>query len=864
LTGIAAAAPPAITTTTDSATPGSGSLRAAIMAASPGDTVVVPASISHYKVTLGEIPIANAITVQGAGASSTIIDAAGASRVFQITGGVPTTGTVTFKDLMITGGSATVVPGGGGILADSGALVLDGVTMTGNSVNLTSTLDGLGGGAVYSNGSGVTVTNSSLTGNAAALDDAPGFALGGAAIFEDTPGPITISGSTISANRTTITAAHSASGGAIYQASNAAVTVSNSHLDNNVYTETNGTNCCSGGAAIYQHGGSNGTTSITSSTLNGNVANITDTNCCDGGGAIFSESNGPVTLTASTLNHNATTVTSGNCCSGGGAISAFSAVLATNSTLDSNTATVTDAKCCDGGGAVLVDTGSATNSGSQLVNTEMSGNMTTVTSTGTAVHSCCNGGGAFNNDVNSSSLTILSSDISGNQSHVNSTNDSGGGGIYAADGLGDVITNSTVSGNSSTNAAGTGGGGGGIMFDFVGTTDQLTFDTIAGNTVSGGAGGGVFADNLTVDTKNSIIALNTASSGANCAGTTPTLTSLGHNLENTPDSCNFIAAGDKVLPSASVGLGPLANNGGPTMTRSLLSGSAAIDAIPFASCTDQATPTPQPVTTDQRGVTRPQPAGGNCDIGAYEFGSADIALSASAAPTTLKVGQQATFTFAVSNAGPVFATNTAIKLTLPAGLKFVSGSAGQGSCAGGAPGAMCSLGVVAAGSPAKASVVVQATAPGTMTVTANASATEPDATPADNAKSITLTATATPTITHSSESHKTWREALTLAMFSRKQRKPPIGTTFKFTLNEQAKVSFAFTQTTKRKHHHKATKTRGTLSFNGHAGVNKVVFYGGVSHSKMLKPGSYTVVITARAFGKTSRAVKLRFTIVRG
>lgn len=55
-------------------------------------------------------------------------------------------------------------------------------------------------------------------------------------------------------------------------------------------------------------------------------------------------------------------------------------------------------------------------------------------------------------------------------------------------------------------------------------------------------------------------------------------------------------------------LGPLANNGGPTRTMALLSGSPAIDAVASSLC-------PPPVT-DQRGVTRPQ--GARCDIGAFE------------------------------------------------------------------------------------------------------------------------------------------------------------------------------------------------------------------------------------------------------
>ncbi|HET7378211.1 MAG TPA: choice-of-anchor Q domain-containing protein, partial [Anaerolineae bacterium] len=60
---------------------------------------------------------------------------------------------------------------------------------------------------------------------------------------------------------------------------------------------------------------------------------------------------------------------------------------------------------------------------------------------------------------------------------------------------------------------------------------------------------------------------------------------------------------------ANPALAPLADNGGDTATHALLPGSPAIDAIPVLSCT---------LATDQRGVSRPQPADGNCDIGAFE------------------------------------------------------------------------------------------------------------------------------------------------------------------------------------------------------------------------------------------------------
>jgi hypothetical protein len=66
---------------------------------------------------------------------------------------------------------------------------------------------------------------------------------------------------------------------------------------------------------------------------------------------------------------------------------------------------------------------------------------------------------------------------------------------------------------------------------------------------------------------------------------------------------------------AQLNLGPLQLNlPGTTPTHALLTGSVAINAV--TDCTDLQAPTPQPVTTDQRGVSRPQ--AGVCDVGAYE------------------------------------------------------------------------------------------------------------------------------------------------------------------------------------------------------------------------------------------------------
>jgi CSLREA domain-containing protein len=81
--------------------------------------------------------------------------------------------------------------------------------------------------------------------------------------------------------------------------------------------------------------------------------------------------------------------------------------------------------------------------------------------------------------------------------------------------------------------------------------------------------------------------------------------SLAPNLASD-ETCNLTAPGD--LSGVDPLLGPLQDNGGPTWTHALLPGSPAIDAGENAAC----------LALDQRGVQRPQPEGGTCDIGAFE------------------------------------------------------------------------------------------------------------------------------------------------------------------------------------------------------------------------------------------------------
>ena len=85
-------------------------------------------------------------------------------------------------------------------------------------------------------------------------------------------------------------------------------------------------------------------------------------------------------------------------------------------------------------------------------------------------------------------------------------------------------------------------------------------------------------------------------------------------------SCQLTAPTDR--PGVDPLLGPLQDNGGPTVTHALLPVSAAIDAIPWGTNGCGTT-----LYHDQRWQARPQPAGGRCDIGAYEVEGAGQPLS---------------------------------------------------------------------------------------------------------------------------------------------------------------------------------------------------------------------------------------------
>jgi len=185
-------------------------------------------------------------------------------------------------------------------------------------------------------------------------------------------------------------------------------------------------------------------------------------------------------------------------------------------------------------------------------------------------------------------LVITASTISGNQ---NTSGGSSGGGISFATGTAS-ITNTTISGNTAAYY------GGGMS---VGPNASVTLQnvTLVGNSRhnSFGEGGGIrIHATASVEVRNSLIANNTNGPGPDVKGT---VISDGSNLiGDTSDSSGWVSSD---LQNVEPKLGPLQDNGGPTPTHALLTGSPAIDAGNSATA----------AAVDQRGIARPVNATGN-------------------------------------------------------------------------------------------------------------------------------------------------------------------------------------------------------------------------------------------------------------
>jgi outer membrane protein assembly factor BamB len=154
------------------------------------------------------------------------------------------------------------------------------------------------------------------------------------------------------------------------------------------------------------------------------------------------------------------------------------------------------------------------------------------------------------------------------------------------------------------------------------------------------------------------------------------------------------------------------------------------------------------------------------------------------------------------------------------------------------------------------------------------------------------------TIAGARESHGRWREGNALPQIhyaplpepahghtarAHRAKRAPVGTTFSFLLDRSASVRLAFSRTVSGRRVGKrclarARPRRGrrthapscwrevraaTLVFAGRPGTDAVRFEGRTDRAHKLRPGRYTLVITALAGSETAAARGLRFTIVK-
>jgi hypothetical protein len=332
-----------------------------------------------------------------------------------------------------------------------------------------------------------------------------------------------------------------------------------------------------------------GTLTLTNSMISGNTT-------LNGAGGISNA--GTLTLTNSTISDNTTLDAYG-----GGIGNYGGSITVSNSRISGNTAFA--------GGGIFNNGGPLTLSNSMVFGNSTSDNRKPVLG---------NGGGIFN--VNGGTLTLINSTVSDNTAGYGGGIDNGYSGnregVTFDSGGTLTLTNSTISDNRAMHGAG--------IITNAGSSAALSFCTIYGNSATG-KGGGIMIVNIgsnkpnPVAIGNSLVAANHAASNPDIVGT---LTSSGYNLFQDNSGATFDPATstqhgtDKIVSVNDLSklfADPvrLQDNGGPTWTYALAPGSPALDQIPLDACHING------ITTDQRGMKRPDGNETACDIGAYEY-----------------------------------------------------------------------------------------------------------------------------------------------------------------------------------------------------------------------------------------------------
>jgi CSLREA domain-containing protein len=785
------------------------------------NTIKLPAGVYRLEIAPvgsdtnadGDLNIARSVTIAGAGAGSTEIEQTQKDAVIGVeAGGVKIAG------VTIVGGEVSTHANAGGIdIAEGAGLTLDGAVVSENTGDEAGGIDDEGsldveasaisdnttsedgGGVLVSKGATATIVGSSLSHDVAEES--------GGGVLVDPTGQITMDESAILDNKV-----DSEGGGGICDLG--AATLKNTTVDGNE-------SYIGGGIESANVDGQEAELTLTGGAVSGNTA-------LEEGGGIASS--GRLAVSATTISENSASVGSG-----GGLV------------IFGEPSTLSDVKISDNSAPEDVGGGIGAFGALTLVNSQVDGNEAMETG----------GGVFFLPDRGDEHLDIEGSTIGPDNRATE------GDGLWAGAPTSEPavmrLSRSSVSANGGVGS----NAGGGL---YIGKRVEATLHdvTVAANFSGAGVDDG---DNLYAESEAKLVFENTLVAnpfeGGNCNLTSASVTSLGGDEVYGPPAseCHFTHAHDTSSESELTGaeLPPLAENGGPTETMALAPGSLPVDT--GFGCEH----------TDQRGVVRP-PA--SCDAGAYQVNPPAPVVTISEPSGTVYAFSEPTLAFVFSSTSAEEPTSFQCSLDggafAPCASPFDAG-----------PLAYREHSIMVRATDTADDLTGEATSSFAIETAICTSYPSPFRhcegfcpCEAEGHRSSPLA----PVVSALAQSASRWREGPRLAHISKARPKPPRGTTFSFTLNEAATLRLAFrqraggrsvgghcvaqTKHNRTKHACRRTVTVGALTLQGQDGADRVRFEGRLSSARKLKPGRYTLVLSASANGLSSTPRSLTFAIV--
>ena len=711
---------------------GSCTLRSAIQAANAAggaNTITLPAGT--YTLTIaptgddgdanGDLNVtAGSLTITGAGASSTTIDANHIDRAFTVGDGasLELDGVTVTNGQPAGSGASSLCPDNvdspayGGAILDNGTLTLSGDVLTGNIASGS-------GGAIAAQGAGadpgpLSISSTTIAGNSACGFNNP-FPYGGG-IYASTGQPVTIDHSIVTDNQVP-----HGDGGGLAEESGAAVTVTDSTFSSNTAED--------GGALDLSAADTAGQVTLTADTLSDNTAvnnnpGIEEAAVRDTAGPLvkpafatvsFPADGGAINLNGDDVALRNSTVTGNTATDGGGIAAGSGTATISFSTVDGNSAS----------GSVFYNS----SLGGNLENTD-SGNFVldnSIVADGSVGNggpgTDCNGPSGFTSNGHNlfdssdsgAQCAAVGSDLNGSPD-LGPLQDNGGPtqtlalqagspAIDAADDSPCAAETGRVDQRGVARPQGPhcdiGAYEAQVSADLalsaaaqpssfpVGSSSTVT-DTITNNGPST-ASGVTFTD----PTGGSISITSAAASQGTCA----------HSASAVNCSVGAMAPG----ASVTVAVGVTGTAAGPVTLQSSVSASTPDPNLAnnqaTVSMTVTATPSPTPTP--------------------HAVPSADLALAVHASPHRVDRGRRVTLTWTVTNRGPDTDSGVVATLSLPRSLRWVGYHATGGPC-GGHRTVRCTLGTLASGAHDTIRIVTVATRTGHIRSTGHVTGTVTD------------------------------------------------------------------------------------------------------------------------------------------